>query len=240
MNDFFHKLFSKLPHPTDAPKPQSKVSAQDHSAHATRHQLVQMVLRTTLRKHGIPAHWIDLQELVVPGKIQGLGMHIRLVIRHWDADFMNYAQAFQNQFLSDIRRYEPNCKDWLYGMSWQLEMNSTCPYTTLPEKPFWTAPVQPLNAVTAAPVEALATSAAPAPAPAPMVPVTIPEEAPAPAAEPVPEPARSMLGSEQHAHLERLFSVRDDELTKQAEQQEQPAFEDTQPLDDEENGKQRA
>lgn len=233
MNDFFHKLFSKLPHSTDASKSPNKVSAQDHSAHATRHQLVQMVLRTTLRKHGIPTHWIDLQELVVPGKTHGLGMHIRLVLRHWDAGFMNYAQAFQNQFLSDIKRYEPNYKEWLYGMSWQLEMNSSCPYVTLPDKPFWTAPAPLLNTgVAATPVEA---TIAP-----PMNMVNMNATVPTATPQEIPTPAPNMQSLEEHAQLERLFSARDDELTQQAEDPEgQPSFQDTQPLDDEKYGVQK-
>lgn len=244
MNDFFHKLFSKLPHPTDAHKSHSPANAQDHSAHATRYQLVQMVLRTIMRKHGIPAHWIELQELVVPGKVQGLGMHVRLVIRHWDSALMNHAQALQNQLLADVKRYEPNWKDWLYGISWQLEMNSTCPYTTLPDKSLFTT--QPVAAVAAVapPAAAPVISAAPAAvfaAPAPVAPSPAP---PAPTAQPAPPappeaPAHSKLGSEGHANLERLFSIRDNEISQKAEQEGQPGFEDTQPLDDDEKETQK-
>lgn len=163
MNEFFQKLFSKLPHPTENHHQPNPVTAQDHSAHATRFQLVQMVLRSIMRKYGIAPDWIELKELVVPGRTQGLGMHIRLVLKHWDPNLMNHAQALQNQILSDIKRYEPNWKEWLYGITWQLEMNASCPYVALPDKPFWVAPEPPDGA-------APATAAPAAPAHGPIAP----------------------------------------------------------------------
>lgn len=255
MNEFFHKLFNKLPHPADTSKHPAPITAQDHSAHATRSQLVQMVLRTIMRKYGIPAHWLELHELVVPGKKQGLAMHIRLVVKHWDPNLMNHAQALQKQMLSDIRRYEPNWKEWLYGVAWQLDMGTSCPYTTLPDKPFWTAPpeqagdaahrthtaVAPhaLRPVPAAPEHAaslatpvLAAGAAAGAAAAVLAAAAEPEAAPE-----TPAPARPRLNSEDHTTLERLFAARDKELSQKTSgrgPQGQPAFEDTQPLDDDE------
>ena len=142
MNDFFSRLFGKLHQTAAIPRHDTIISIQDESDHTTRHQLVQMLMRGELRKHGIPAHWIELQILAVPGKKQGLGMYVHLVLKQWDSRLMNHIQAFQNTLLADIKRYEPKCGEWLHGMSWKLEMGSTCPYDTLPDKPFWTAPTQ--------------------------------------------------------------------------------------------------
>lgn len=263
MNEFFHKLFSKVPHPTESHKQPNPVTAQDHSAHATRYQLVQMVLRTIMRKYAIPMDWIELREVVVPAKTQGLGMHIRLVVRHWDPNLMNHAQALQNQMLSDIKRYEPNWKEWLHGIAWQLEMSGSCPYTTLPDRPLWAAPEQPDSAAPAPaaaaapatpPAATHAATAPPAAHMAPAVPV-VPAVPVAPAtpiaaasaaaaaapaldtpAEPV-APAPSRQGSDQHTTLERLFAIRDQELREKVmrqRQQGQTGFEDTQPLDEDE------
>jgi len=174
-----------------------------------------MVLRLLLRKHGIPGHWIELQELAVPGKVRGLGMHVRLVLKYWDPNLMNHLQAFQTQFLADIKRYEPKCKDWLYGMSWQLETGSSCPNPALPDKPFWTVPGRP------APMpDASAAAAAPVAA---TLPLTAAATAVAAVAPPVPV---------DHTKLERLFADRDQEMKKNAESGEGPEFQDTQPLDD--------
>jgi hypothetical protein len=206
MNDFFNKLFGKHPPEKPPQKPENLVTPQDETEHVAHYKLVQMVLRLLLRKHGIPGHWIELQELTVPGKVRGLAMHVRLVLKYWDPNLMNHIQALQNQFLADIKRYEPKCKDWLYGLSWQLETGSSCPNLTLPDKPFWTVPGRPAlpEANAAAPVAADAAAAAPAHVP------------PAPV---------------DHSKLERLFADRDQEMKKNAESGDGPEFQDTQPLD---------
>lgn len=209
MNDFFNKLFGK--HPPEKPphKPENLVTAQDEAEHVAHYKLVQMVLRLLLRKHGIPGHWIELQELTVPGKVRGLGMHVRLVLKYWDPNLMNHIQAFQTQFMADIKRYEPKHKDWLYGIAWQIETGSSCPNPTLPDKPFWTVPGRPApmpDPGTVAPAAADAAAGAVAPAPAPPAPVD-------------------------HSKLERLFADRDQEIRKNAESGDSPEFQDTQPLD---------
>lgn len=209
MNDFFNKLFGKPPPENIPKKPENLVNPQDETEHVAHYKLVQMVLRLLLRKHGIPGHWIELQELAVPGKVRGLGMHIRLVLKYWDPNLMNHLQAFQTQFLADIKRYEPKHKDWLYGMSWQLETGSSCPNPALPDKPFWTVPGRP------------------APMPDPSTAVAAADTAAA-AAAPPPAPV-------DHSKLERLFADRDQEMKKNAESGDSPEFQDTQPLDDQDN-----
>jgi hypothetical protein len=222
MNDFFNKLFGKPPPENLPKKPENLVTPQDETEHVAHYKLVQMVLRLLLRKHGIPGHWIELQELAVPGKIRGLGMHIRLVLKYWDPNLMNHIQAFQNQFLADIKRYEPKHKDWLYGMTWQLETGSSCPNTALPDKPFWTVPGRPApipdpSAAAAAPV-ATGTAAAS---------LLMTDTSAAVDASHAPTEAM------EHARLERLFSVRDQEMRKNAESGDGPEFQDTQPLAEE-------
>lgn len=217
MNDFFNKLFGKHPPEKPPQKPENLVTPQDETEHVAHYKLVQMVLRLLLRKHGIPGHWIELQELTVPGKVRGLGMHVRLVLKYWDPNLMNHIQAFQTQFLADIKRYEPKHKDWLYGLSWQLETGSSCPNPTLPDKPFWTVPGRPAPMPDASAAAAAAVAAAPAAADAAADAVAVAPVPPAPV---------------DHSKLERLFADRDQELEKNAQAGEGPEFQDTQPLDD--------
>lgn len=219
MNDFFNRLFGKPVQTSALHRHDTQISVQDESDNATRHQLVQMLLRSLLRKHGIPAHWIELKILVVPGKKQGLGMYVHLILRQWDERLVNYAQAFQNKLLAEITRYEPKCSEWLHGISWDMKMGKTCPYTSLPDKPFWTAPAQP-GAVDPAVVAAVAIAAGAAVAPPPAVKTAA---------------AQSQPERDEHANLESLFAIRDQEITKRAEWGQQPAFEDTQPLEDDDH-----
>lgn len=166
---------------------------EDGSDNAMRRQLVQVLLRDVLRRHGIPAQWIELQMLVVSSSSRGAGMYVRLVIKQWDARLMNYTQAFQNALFADISRFEPRAFEWLHGISWQLEMSDSCPYTELPDKAFWAEPAK-----TSAPVVALVPAAQAVPAA---------WATPAKAAVPSSTPE-----SDARDDLERLFNIRDQEI----------------------------
>lgn len=244
MNDFFNKLFGKSVHANDPHHHDNPISVQDESDHAKRDQLVQMLLHALLRKHGIPVHWVELHIQVVPGKKQGLGMYLHLIVRHWDERLINHTQAFQNRLLADIRQYEPKCNEWLHGILWKLETTKSCPYTLLPEKPFWTAPAQPaaapvppLSTVTQPPAAPVPATAAATPAPDAMAALAAPAT---PAAAPVaaPAPARAKLSPAEQANLDNMFAARDQEISKKAKWNALPEFQDTEPLHDEEDAKQ--
>lgn len=176
---------------------------QEGSENAIRRQLVQVLLRDVLRRHGIPPHWIELQMLVVSSESRGTGLYVRLLIKQWDARLMTYAYALQNALLVEIARFEPRASDWLHGISWQFEMGDTCPYPNLPDKSFWLEPTEP---------------ASPVVAPAPVAPVTRAATSTLPTAE---DDARQ--------DLERLFQIRDQEIGKQADGGHAPAgYEKTQ------------
>lgn len=113
---------------------------QEGSENDVRRQLVQVLMRDLLRRHGIPLEWIDCQMMIVTSRTRGSGMYIRLVVRHWDERLLNYASAFQKKLLADLRQFEPQTAKWLHGISWQLEIEGSCPYTTLPDKSFWLEP----------------------------------------------------------------------------------------------------
>ncbi|HEY3049785.1 MAG TPA: hypothetical protein VGJ72_20255 [Polaromonas sp.] len=120
-----------------ASRDDSPATIEDGSDNAMRRQLVQVLMRDVLRRHGIPSQWIECQMLVVSSRSRGPGLYVRLVIKHWDERLMTYAFAFQNVLLADIGRFEPNASAWLHGISWQLEVHDTCPHTILPDKAFW-------------------------------------------------------------------------------------------------------
>lgn len=113
---------------------------EDGSDNAMRRQLVGVLVRDALRRHGIPAGWVECQMLVVSSRSRGPGMYVRLVATHWDQRLMNYAFAFQKSLVADIFRFEPLASQWLHGISWQLEFADSCPYVELPDKLFWQTP----------------------------------------------------------------------------------------------------
>ena len=78
---------------------------EDNSDNAVRRQLVQMMLRDGLRKHGIPAGWIECRILVVQSRSRGPGLHVKLVMRHWDMLLLTYARAFEQQLIAAIQEF---------------------------------------------------------------------------------------------------------------------------------------
>ena len=183
------------------------LTIEDGSDNATRRQLVQVLLRDVLRKSGIPPEWIECRMLVVASRTKGTGMFVRLVVKHWDARFMDYAFAFQNTLLTDIHRFDPNA-GWLHGISWELEPGDSCPYLTLPEKAYWQSPL----------IKAAA-AAAPVAAP-PAAPMAAPE-LPFESTNDEDDPGRD---------LEALFAIRDQEIERQSVEGLNPVgYEKTQP-----------
>lgn len=126
----------------------SRDTIEDNSDNGTRRQLVQMLVRDCLRRHGIATDWVECQMLVVNSRSRGPGMYVRLVLRHWDAHLMTYAFAFQNELLAAITQFEPQSSTWLHGISWEFKVGDSCPYPDMPDPAIWGPPA--LVAVTTA------------------------------------------------------------------------------------------
>jgi hypothetical protein len=162
-----------------------------------------VLLRDLLRKHGIPAQWIDLKMLVVSSISRGAGLHMRLIVKQWDPRLMNYALALQNEVMTDAVRFDPQASQWLHGISWQLEMADSCPYTKLPDKAFW--------------LDETEKQAAPMTATAPVAQaLTVSQAAEAEA-------------DDAEEDLNRLFFIRDQELERSASGHAPLGYESTQP-----------
>lgn len=209
MNMLFNRLLGRTPPARPArkdtgPATDNPVTIEDGSDNAMRRQLVLVLMRDVIRRHGIAPQWIELQMLVVHSASRGSGLYVRLVLRHWDARLLNHAQAFQNELMADIGRFEPKAVHWLHGISWQLEMDD-CPYTTLPDKAFWQAPPQ-----------------AEAPPAVPVAPVnhTAPDV----------EPAPSAAENDALEDLNQLFDIRDREIKRAAAENGPREYETTRPL----------
>jgi hypothetical protein len=171
MRQVFERLLGLKNKTADSPdsglKPAARAAAhrdsqhtiEDNSDNGTRRQLVQMLLRDCLRRHGIATDWVECQMLVVNSRSRGPGMYVRLVLRHWDARLMTYAFAFQNELLAAITQFEPQSDAWLHGMSWEFNVGDSCPYPDMPDPAIWAAPARS-GAAAAVPAAAAAAAAA--------------------------------------------------------------------------------
>lgn len=192
---------------------------EDNSDNATRRQLVQMMLRDGLRKHGIPAGWVECRIMVVNSRSRGTGLYVRLVMRHWDILLLTYAHAFQQQLLDAITEFEPQASSWLHGVSWELDVGNTCPYQDMPDPSVWLEVSAPVR--TAAPMPEVFLM--PEDAATPVTPVTVPPAA-AKIAAPAPEQDAEVLQD-----LQRMFAIRDAHLQQPADGAPPPDFQNTQP-----------
>lgn len=116
-----------------APEPSSK--------NMPRRELVHVVLRDTMRKHGIPSDWIECHMLSVVSGRRGSGLHVQLVVRQGDDRLLTYVHAFQESFVQELERFDPKTTDWLFSLSWQFEGRSTV--KAMPDPSTWGAAAKP-------------------------------------------------------------------------------------------------
>lgn len=131
---------------------------EDSSDNSVRRQLVQVVLRDCLRNHGVPGGWIDCQVMAVNSRSRGPGLYLRLVMREWDMRLLTYAVAFERQFHATLLQFEPQAAHWLHGMSWEFDVQASCPFPDMPDAAVWKAPAASTPAPPAAPAAAAASS----------------------------------------------------------------------------------
>ena len=91
------------------------------SRNAPRRELVQVVLRDTMRKHGIPSDWIECRVLSAVTRSGRSGLHVNFVVRQAHDRLLTYVFAFQDSFERELARFEPRARDWLLSLGWEFE-----------------------------------------------------------------------------------------------------------------------
>ncbi|AEG92804.1 hypothetical protein [Ramlibacter tataouinensis] len=102
-----------------------------------RRELVHVVLRDTMRRHGIPSDWIDCRVLSVVSRSSASGVHVTFIVRGGQDRLLAYVPAFQSSFWDAIRQFEPRARDWLFSLSWQFDGMARNP--GMPDPASWTA-----------------------------------------------------------------------------------------------------
>jgi hypothetical protein len=90
------------------------------SRNAPRRELVQVVLRDTMRKHGIPSDWIECRVLSTVNPSGRPGLHVNFVVRQAHEQLLAYVFAFQDSFGRELSRFDPRCHDWLMSLGWEF------------------------------------------------------------------------------------------------------------------------
>jgi hypothetical protein len=107
------------------------------SRNAPRRDLVRLVLRETLRKHGIPSDWIDCRVLSVLTRQHKSGMHVQLIVRKADQQLLPYIHAFQESFWEQILRMDPQARDWLFSVGWEFYGQAQQGFSGMPDPGSW-------------------------------------------------------------------------------------------------------
>lgn len=184
--------------PATSPSPSSRSAASDSS---TRRELLRVVLRNTLNRHGIPTTWIGAEMLLATSRNREPGLHWRLLVRHWDPRLLAHMVALQNALIVRVLAFDPLAAQWLMGISWQFNLpdESLCP--PMPHPGTWTSePRQPE-----------------APQPAQAQPASYGDVIAGPVRIDTPPQPPLTEDEEVKADLQRLFAIRDAELELNAQ-----------------------
>lgn len=108
-----------------------------NSRNTQRRELVQVVLKDTMRKHGIPSDWIDLRMLSTTTKSGRTGMHVTFIVKQGHDRLLTYVFAFQDSFNRELARFETRASDWLLSVGWQFDGYTTPQKAVMPDPKVW-------------------------------------------------------------------------------------------------------
>lgn len=127
--------------PPAAPVSVSPTSEQQHSN--VRRELIRVVLKDTLRLHGIPPGWMACEVFVITRPPSEEALHIQLVVMKWNEQLLRYAPALQQQLLLGLDRFDPSVDHSSYIVSWRFSPDCGCPFTRMPDPKSWLKPTLP-------------------------------------------------------------------------------------------------
>jgi hypothetical protein len=117
-----------------------------------RRELVQVILRDTMRKLSIPSDWIECRILSAVTRSGRRGLHVNFVVRQAHDRLLPYVFSFQDNFERELARFEPRCRDWLLSLGWEFAGVKS---VNMPDPKKWNpaaaAPLQPVEAERAGP-----------------------------------------------------------------------------------------
>lgn len=133
-NKMFEFLKKNPPQRTDTNSTQPSALAPHTDL---RRELIRVVLKDTLRRHGIPFHWLACEVIIIsraPGEEE---LQIQLVVLKWHDQLLQHAQALQQQLLLGLNRFDPSVDHSKYIVSWRLSPDCDCPVREMPAPGFW-------------------------------------------------------------------------------------------------------
>ena len=100
-------------------------------------ELVRVVLKDTLRKHGIPAGWVGCEVTGISHSQMDDELFVHLIIMTWNEALIQFAPALQQQLMQGLDRFEPKVDHSNYVVSWLFSPDCQYPHTEMPPAEFW-------------------------------------------------------------------------------------------------------
>ncbi|MDP2370307.1 hypothetical protein [Rhodoferax sp.] len=136
MFEFFKKKLPNSGQPVATPLAAAPpTSTRQHTL--IQRELVRVVLKDTLRQHGVPGAWIGCEVQVAPKRVSDDDLVIQLVILKWNEALLRYAPALERQLLLDLDRFDPSVDHSRYLVSWRFAPDCGCPLSEMPDPTFW-------------------------------------------------------------------------------------------------------
>jgi len=134
------KPASSRPGPAGAQMAAGPSTRGPSSPQGIRKELVRVSVRDTLLHNGIPTAWVRADPLTTSAPGRQTGVHVRLVVQHWDVRLMQCAVALQEHVEKRILALDPAAESWLMGLSWQFDLEDVSQCPPLPHPGSWTSP----------------------------------------------------------------------------------------------------
>ena len=110
---------------------------------------VRVVLKDTLRKHGIPAGWVGCEVTGISHHHMDDELFVHLIVMTWNEALVQFAPALQQQLMQGLDRFEPNVDHSNYVVSWLFSPDCQYPHTEMPPAEFWSLDAEAQHAAMA-------------------------------------------------------------------------------------------
>ena len=174
------------------------------SAPALRRDMMRVVLKEILHRHGIPAHWLACDFSTVARSTGVDELHLELSILKWNEQLLRYAPALQAALLHGLNRFDPSTDHAHCKVSWRFADNCGYPYDHLPDPQVWREAAATSTPTASAPVPILDRRRTPR---TPRIPQTQ-ASAPRPASAPAIPQSRSVVGADEDYPATQIAPMR--------------------------------
>ncbi|HSI53229.1 MAG: hypothetical protein ACAH21_14855 [Ramlibacter sp.] len=107
---------------------------------------MKVVLRDSMRKHGVPSDWIECRILSATTRQRKSGLHVQFIVLKGEEQLLTYVHAFQDSFWRELERYDGKAREWLFSIGWQFMGKSKTDILSMPKFDGWdedTLPPEP-------------------------------------------------------------------------------------------------